>query len=76
MKTYDGNNPYFFWSINEVEVAKRKSDNYWVYLVNRKEMCDDDYIPRMEQNPIENIMNNKNWDKQIEKYKVEMNSQG
>ncbi len=34
-----------------------------------------DYEPIMKQNPIENILNDENWDKQIEKYKIEMNSQ-
>jgi len=75
VKSYDGNKPYFFWSRNEVNVAKRKLEHYWIYLVNRTEMNNEDYEPIMEQNPIENILNDGNWDKQIEKYKIEMNSQ-
>lgn len=74
VKSYEGNNPYFFWSRNEVNVAKRKLEKYWIYLVNRKEMDIEGYEPIMKQNPIENILNDENWDKQIEKYKVEMNN--
>ena len=40
-------------------------------LVNRKEMNNVDYEPIMKQNPIENILNDENWNKQIEKYKIE-----
>jgi hypothetical protein len=74
-KSYDGNTPYFFWSRNEFNVAKRKSKKYWVYLVNRTEMNNENYEPIMKQNPIESILNNEDWKKQIEKYKIEMNSQ-
>jgi len=74
VKSYDGNNPYFFWSRNEFNVAKRKLENYWIYLVNRTEMDNVDYKPIMKQNPIENIMKNDDWNKQIEKYKIEMKS--
>ena len=75
VKSYDGNTPYFFWSRNEFNVAKRKSKKYWVYLVNRTEMNNENYEPIMKQNPIESILNNEDWKKQIEKYKIEMNSQ-
>lgn len=70
VKSYEGNKPYFFWSRNEVNVAKRKLENYWIYLVNRKEMNNEGYEPIMKQNPIANILNNENWDEQIEKYKI------
>lgn len=75
VKSYDGKTPYFFWSRNEVDVAKRKSDNYWIYLVNRVEMNKENYKPIMKQNPIKNIMKDEKWDKQIEKYKFELISQ-
>lgn len=70
VKSYDGITPYFFWSRNEFNVAKRKSKKYWVYLVNRTEMNNEDYEPIMKQNPIESILNNENWNEQIEKYKI------
>jgi hypothetical protein len=70
VKSYDGITPYFFWSRNEFNVAKQKSEKYWVYLVNRTEMNNEDYEPIMKQNPIESILNNENWNEQIEKYKI------
>ena len=73
VKSYDGETPYFFWSRNEYSVAKRKKDDYWLYLVNRSEMNKTEYVPIMIQNPYEEILSNdEKWDKQIEKYKVEL----
>lgn len=73
VKSYDGEIPYFFWSRNEYSVAKRKKDDYWLYLVNRSDMNKADYVPIMIQNPYEEILSNdENWEKQVEKYKVEL----
>lgn len=73
VKSYDGEKPYFFWSRNEYSVAKLKKDDYWLYLVNRSEMKNAEYSPILIQNPYETIMNNsQNWDKQIEKYRIEL----
>jgi len=73
VKSYDGEIPYFFWSRNEYVVAKRKKDEYWLYLINRSEMNNVNYIPIMKQNPFESIlMDDDNWDKQVEKYKIEL----
>ncbi|MBM3454029.1 MAG: DUF3883 domain-containing protein [Bacteroidetes bacterium] len=73
VKSYDGTTPYFFWSRNEYSVAKLKKNDYWLYLVNRSAMNEAEYIPIMIQNPYEEILkNDENWDKQIEKYKVEL----
>lgn len=72
VKSYDGDIPYFFWSRNEYSVAKRKKHEYWIYLVNRTEMNNESYMPKMEQNPFENILNNDDWDKQVDKYKIQM----
>jgi hypothetical protein len=75
VKSYEGKIPYFYWSRNEVDVAKRKSEKYWIYLVNRAEMNNKDYEPIMKQNPIESVLNNENWDKQVENYKIKLISQ-
>lgn len=72
VKSYQGEVPYFFWSKNEFDVAKRKSDNYWIYLVNRDQIEDHDYEPIMKQNPIKTILKNDNWDKQVDKYKIKL----
>lgn len=72
VKSYDGDIPYFFWSRNEYSVAKRKKHEYWIYLVNRREMNNESYEPKMEQNPFEGILKNDGWDKQVDKYKIQL----
>ena len=72
VKSYEGIKPYFYWSRNEMKVARQKQNNYWIYLVNRKEMNNAGYEPIMKQNPIENILNDENWNKQIEKYRIDV----
>lgn len=72
VKSYDGDIPYFFWSRNEYQVARRKKEQYWVYLVNRSQMNHENYEPIKEQHPFENILENENWDKQVDKYKIEL----
>ncbi|MCH3881606.1 DUF3883 domain-containing protein [Tenacibaculum aquimarinum] len=73
VKSYDGDIPYFFWSRNEYKVAKRKKEQYWVYLVNRKQMNIENYQPIMEQNPYENILKNDSWNKEVDKYMIKLN---
>lgn len=73
VKSYEGEKPYFFWSRNEYSVARRKKKEYWLYLINRLEMNKTNYVPLMIQDPIEVILeDNQNWEKQIEKYKIEL----
>lgn len=75
VKSYDGDIPYFFWSRNEYNVAKRKKEQYWIYLVNRKKINNNGYEPQMEQNPFEGILKNDDWDKQVDKYIIKFISQ-
>jgi hypothetical protein len=72
VKSYDGNVPYFFWSRNEYIVAKRKQEEYWIYLVDRKEMNNENYQPIMKQNPYESILKDDTWNKQVDKYKISL----
>lgn len=73
VKSYDGATPYFFWSRNEYSVAKRKKEEYWLYLINRSELNKSEYLPIMIQNPFMTILNDvETWDKQVEKYKIEL----
>lgn len=74
VKSYDGEKPYFFWSRNEMEVAKRKLNEYWLYLINRKEVDKKDYEPFCIQNPSEKVLENTEWKKTIDKYKITFNS--
>lgn len=72
VKSYDGDTPYFFWSRNEYLTAKRKKEEYWIYLVNRKEMKNKKYKPIMKQNPYESILKDNIWEKHVDKYKIEL----
>ena len=73
VKSYEGLFPYFYWSRNEYTVAKQKKHEYWIYLINRLEMNNSDYVPLMIQNPFETILTKgETWDKQVEKYRIEL----
>jgi len=72
VKSYVGSIPYFYWSNNEFSVAKLRQESYWLYLVNRDEITNLNYIPLMIQNPYENVLKNKKWTAQVEKYKLEL----
>ena len=75
VKSYDGPKPYFYWSRNEYTVAKRKKQEYWLYVVNRSEMNDENYKPLMLQDPFNGILKNDDWDKQVDKYIIKFISQ-
>ncbi len=70
VKSYVGN-PYFFWSRNEIDISRIKGDSYYLYLVNRSMVKHEGYEPLKIQNPYKNILNNSEWNKQVEKYKIE-----
>jgi hypothetical protein len=71
VKSYFGS-PYFFWSRNEIDVARIKGENYCLYLVDRKNMNEPEYCPMIIRNPYINILKNNKWLKQIEKYKISL----
>ena len=69
VKSFAGS-PYFFWSRNEIEVARIKKKNYFLYLVNREQLDSPDYKPIMIQNPYESVLKAENyWDQTPEKIK-------
>jgi len=72
VKSYAGDKPYFYWSKNEFLVAKRRQERYWLYLVNRDEISNDNYVPLMLQDPYESVFKNNKWIAQVEKYKLEL----
>ncbi len=47
--------PRFYWSLNEVNVAKEEGDNYFLYLVDRNKINEDGYTPIMIQNPYQEV---------------------
>lgn len=67
VKSYS-ENPYFYWSKNEIEVAKQEQDNYFLYLVNRDEINDLDYQPTIIQNPYKHFLNNQDWHKDCQNW--------
>lgn len=68
VKSYKGEIPYFYWSINEIKVAKQEKDNYFLYLVNRDEINNHNYQPTIIQNPYKNVFQNNLWDKKCQKW--------
>ena len=66
------NRESFFWSRNEIDVARIKENEYFLYLVDRTKMNDYGYEPIIIQNPYEQILNNDRWNKRIEKYFIQM----
>lgn len=71
VKSYSWNIPYFYWTDNEMDVAKNKWYNYYLYLVNRDEIDLPLYEPIMISNPFINVLNNEEiWNKKINKYYI------
>lgn len=69
VKSYAGK-PYFFWSRNEMDIARIKGNQYYLYLVNRGKMMNEGYEPIMICNPHLNVLEHDDWSKSIEKVKV------
>lgn len=71
VKSYEGF-PYFYWSRNEMDVARVKKNEYFLYLVNRNEMQEETYRPLIIQNPFENVLNDDTkWEVIIENLKIQ-----
>lgn len=60
VKSYSGK-VSFYWSKNEIEVAKLKQENYFLYLVNRDEMRRKEYAPKVIKNPYKEIFLGERW---------------
>ena len=63
----------FFWTKNEIEVAKELGDMYFLYLVDRRYTQEINYKPFIIQNPIANILENDNWKKEADSFKISAN---
>lgn len=72
VKSYEST-PYFYWSRNEMDIARIKKGNYFLYLVDRKKMNDEDYEPMMIQNPYASLIQikNENWENVVEKIRFD-----
>lgn len=60
VKTYQGN-PHFYWSENEVEVARMVRDDYYIYLVDYNNINVPGYEPMIIQNPYQSVFENHLW---------------
>lgn len=63
-------NMNFYWTSNEINCAKRKRHDYFVYLVDRDKMIDNKYEPTIIQNPYITIFQSNNWLKREELWHV------
>ncbi|HET8573978.1 MAG TPA: DUF3883 domain-containing protein [Edaphocola sp.] len=64
--------PYFFWSRNEIDIARIKRNSYYLYLVDRSKMIFPDYVPIIIRDPYENVLkNNSEWEQRIEKIRFQ-----
>lgn len=69
VKTYS-NEIVFYWSKQEVAVAKDLQNKYWLYLVDDTQITSGDYAPKMIQDPYRKIFENEQWKKETEKWKI------
>jgi 5,10-methylene-tetrahydrofolate dehydrogenase/methenyl tetrahydrofolate cyclohydrolase len=74
VKSYTGNNPYFYWTKNEISKAKEEGENYVLYIVCKENMNDKTYNPIIITNPIVNVLKNNKWIKEVDKYYIRTSS--
>jgi len=73
VKSFSGT-PSFHWSRNEIDVARFKKGQYFIYLVDRDKMNEVDYIPTIIQNPYERVLADDNeWNKVVDSYFIVKN---
>jgi hypothetical protein len=63
----------FYWSENEIETARLKKDNYYLYLVERQKMKNPGYVPYVIQNPYHEINESGLWSQYPSVVKVRKN---
>ena len=61
--------PQFYWTRNEMDVARIKKGKYFLYLVDRNLTHEQDYSPIIIRNPYNNVLRNDiDWNKRVDKY--------
>jgi hypothetical protein len=60
----------FYWSKNEIDTARVKGDNYYLYLVNRDKKQEGNYCPIIIQNPYEKVYSGSDWIKDPQEWIV------
>ena len=71
VKTYSGNKPSFYWSRNEIKIAKDKKNQYFLYLVNINQIEENSYHPKIIKNPACEIFQEKDWKITTENYRID-----
>ena len=70
VKCYIGS-PHFFWSKNESDIAKLKSDQYFLCLVDYTRIEETNYQPDFIQNPYDTIFNSGEWSINSASYRIQ-----
>ena len=71
VKGYKGIKPYFYWSRNEIEIAKQRKNQYFLYLVDINQIEEDSYQPKIIKNPACEIFQKKDWKITTENYRID-----
>jgi hypothetical protein len=69
VKSYS-QNLVFYWSQNEIDMARELAPKYFLYLVDRDRMSQSGYVPRIFQNPYFIIFESEFWQKEPDGWKV------
>jgi hypothetical protein len=60
VKSYAGT-PAFYWTQNEIEIAKTKASRYYLYLVDRNKMSKSGYKPIVISDPYKSVYSSEDW---------------
>lgn len=63
--------PHFYWSENESDVARIKSDEYVLCLVNYERIKEPGYVPEYIRNPYDSIFNSNEWLINTSSYRIQ-----
>ena len=55
-----------------METAEIKGKSYYLYLVNRDEISNANYVPMIISNPAQEIFNDSKWKIEIDKYYIQL----
>lgn len=70
VKTYKGNE-HFYWSSNEIESARLRREDYYIYLVKHSEIKNEGYKPLMIADPYINLQEDDSWKALPDSYFIE-----
>lgn len=63
--------PHFYWSENEADVARAKSEKYVLCLVNYERITEAGYEPEYIRNPYDSIFNSNDWLINTSSYRIQ-----